>query len=82
MSVLGVRERFEALEGNPGVEGYNYEHFRTKHILSDARANILALGIQPGEPAPDFYLPRADGGYQGLKELRGEPVLIHFGSPT
>ncbi|MDP9380579.1 MAG: hypothetical protein M3Q29_10620 [Chloroflexota bacterium] len=81
-AVPQVRERFEALDRKTSVEDYNYKHFRTKHYLADARANILVIGVQPGEVAPDFYLPRTDGGYQGLTELRGKPVLLRFGSPT
>ncbi len=36
----------------------------------------------PGEVAPDFKLPRAGGGTLRLSELRGRPVLLHFGSFT
>jgi len=50
--------------------------------LSDAQATIEKRGIQSGEMAPDFELTRVDGGTLRLSELRGKPVLLHFGSFT
>lgn len=39
--------------------------------------------LQPGDPAPDFELPRLDGkGSVRLSALRGKPVLLVFGSYT
>ena len=36
-----------------------------------------------GDPAPDFCLPRQDGGYDvRLSALRGQPVVLVFGSYT
>ena len=75
-------QRFVTLKEKLNIEDYNFEHFSTKHLLSDARATIEKRGIQPGETAPDFELPRADGGTLRLSELRGKPVLLHFGSFT
>jgi hypothetical protein len=78
-------------EGAPAVdlpapslppEAYNYEHFRTRHLLSDAAATLQARGIPPGEPAPDFDLPQVGGGTLRLSDLRGRPTLLHFGSYT
>ena len=77
-----ARELFETLESRVGVEGYNYDHFRTTHLLMDARTNIIGRGIQPGELAPDWELPRAGGGTLRLSEMRGRPVLLHLGSPS
>ncbi len=73
---------FATLPEKEGLEEYNFEHFRTKHLLSDAQAIIEKRGIQPGEVAPDFELPRVGGGTLRLSELRGKPVLLHFGSFT
>ncbi|MBA2362795.1 MAG: redoxin domain-containing protein, partial [Chloroflexia bacterium] len=41
---------------------------------------MTSRGIQPGEAAPDFELPQAGGGQLRLSDLRGKPVLLHFGS--
>jgi hypothetical protein len=63
-------------------EEYNYEHFRTRHLLRDAAATLEARGISPGAFAPDFELPRVGGGTLRLGDLRGRPTLLHFGSYT
>jgi len=33
---------------------------------------------QPGDPAPDFELPRTEGGTFSLEEARGSWVVLHF----
>jgi peroxiredoxin Q/BCP len=38
--------------------------------------------VRSGDLAPDFVLPRAGGGMLRLSDLRGMPVLLHFGSFT
>jgi peroxiredoxin Q/BCP len=37
-----------------------------------------SAGIQPGESAPDFALPDADGKLVHLSELLGQPVVLYF----
>jgi hypothetical protein len=64
------------------AEEYNYEHFRISHLLGDARRSVANAGVRPGDLAPDFVLPRAGGGMLRLSDLRGMPVLLHFGSFT
>lgn len=64
------------------VEEYNYRHFRTRDVLRDAEGTLHRRGIQPGELAPDFELPRVRGGTLRLSALRDKPVLLHFGSFT
>jgi thioredoxin-dependent peroxiredoxin len=34
--------------------------------------------LAPGDPAPDFALPDADGNQVSLSALRGKPVIIYF----
>ena len=75
--------RFAALPTREPPADYNFAHFRTKHLVQDGRRTVNAEGIRPGEPAPDFALPRADGtGDVRLSELLTRPVLLHFGSFT
>ena len=64
------------------MQRYNFDHFRTSHLLADVKATLQARGIRPGELAPDFELPRVDGGTLRLSDLRGGPVLLRFGSRT
>jgi hypothetical protein len=63
-------------------DAYNFEHFRTTHLLSDLRATQQQQGIAPGAMAPDFELPRVEGERVRLSELRGRPTLLHVGSFT
>ncbi|MEZ4736489.1 MAG: redoxin domain-containing protein [Caldilineaceae bacterium] len=77
-----IAQRFATLDYRQPSAVYNFEHFRTQHLLSDVQATLAVRGIQPGEQAPDFTLPRSDGGEVQLSALRGKPVLLHFGSPT
>ncbi len=80
MQNTDVALRFVGLENKMSLDEYNFEHFRTKHLLSDAQATIEEQGIKPGEMAPDFQLSRVGGGSLRLSELRGKPVILHFGS--
>jgi hypothetical protein len=77
-----VHERFAELPERMDVETYNFEHFRPKHLIADIQRGVRNDGIQPGEVAPDFALPSATGETFRLSELRGQPVLLHFGSYT
>jgi uncharacterized cupredoxin-like copper-binding protein len=82
MATPEAAHEFAELDKKKGLEDYNYEHFRTKHFLADLMRTLTSRGVQPGEVAPDFELPRSDGGTLRLSTLRGKPTLIHFGSTT
>jgi hypothetical protein len=75
-------QRFAALATKVPFDEYNFEHFRTKHLVRDGKRTVRNHGIRPGELAPDFELPRVGGGTLRLSDLRGRPVLLHFGSFT
>jgi hypothetical protein len=78
----GERPTVTAADRRVGTDEYNFEHFRTRHLLQDVEGTLHRRGIPPGEMAPDFNLPRANGGSLRLSDLRGRPVLLHFGSFT
>lgn len=82
MTITGIGERFATLDTRVPLAQYNYRHFRTVHLLRDAIRTLRTGGIQPGELAPDFELPRTFGGTLRLSETRERPVLLRFGSPT
>jgi hypothetical protein len=82
MNTLPAPERFDRLDEKVDIDEYNFEHFGTRHLLRDGRRTLTRSGIAPGDPAPDFELPRADGGTLRLSNLRGKPVLLRFGSLT
>jgi peroxiredoxin len=46
-----------------------------------ARSKIKRDGLKAGTQAPDFRLPRLDGGELSLTELRGHRLLLVFSSP-
>jgi hypothetical protein len=82
MSTPTATQRFAAQPEESSLDEYNYEHFRARYLLQDGQRTLQVWGIRPGEIAPDFELPRATGGMVRLSELRGAPVLLHFGSFT
>src|SRR5262249_6823751 len=46
-----------------------------------ARSRLNRSGLKPGAVAPEFRLPRIDGGELTLKEFRGRRVLLVFSDP-
>jgi peroxiredoxin len=46
-----------------------------------ARSRLNRNGLKAGTVAPDFNLPRIDGGELSLADLRGERVLLVFSDP-
>lgn len=82
MQTMDVKQCFATLEEKQALDDYNFEHFRTKNLLNDFKRTGTERGIQPGEVAPDFELPRVGGGSLRLSDRRGTPVLLHFGSST
>jgi peroxiredoxin len=47
-----------------------------------AHSKIKRDGLKAGTQAPDFRLPRLDGGELSLSELRGQRLLLVFSSPN
>jgi cytochrome oxidase Cu insertion factor (SCO1/SenC/PrrC family) len=61
---------------------YNFTSFERYILFADLKRSIYRDGVRPGQSAPDFELPKAFGGSLQLSELRGKPVVLHFGSYT
>jgi len=80
MQSIEVASRIDELEARKPPEEYNFEYFTTSILIDDAKRTIFANGICAGEIAPDFELPKVGGGTIRLSDLRGRPVLMHFGS--
>ena len=78
--VRNLAARSDAAPDLTGTE--NYAHYERKHQLADFTRTWRGQGIQPGEEAPDFELQSATGDRVRLSNLRGTPVLLHFGSFT
>ncbi len=82
MTTPNAMQQFNTLPERVPVEDYNLEHFRTIHLLRDARRTLTNQGVPPGALAPDFELPRVGGDAMRLSDLRGRPTILHFGSYT
>jgi cytochrome oxidase Cu insertion factor (SCO1/SenC/PrrC family) len=82
MQAPGAAELFSTLENHVSSNDYNYEHYRTKHLIKDVWMTLTDSGVHPGVLAPDFTLVEAGGEHMRLSDLRGKPVLLHFGSYT
>jgi len=67
---------------NQQLRKYNYTHFWAKHLFADLWRTARGEGVRPGSEAPDFELETTEGERVRLSELRGKPVLLHFGSAT
>lgn len=63
-------------------ERYNYDHFHRQTLGRDAKLAMMPEGPLPGDQAPDFQLQDTEGREWRLSELRGQPVVLMFGSGT
>ena len=60
---------------------YNFDTFgvgKKENFSLIFQTEVVRTGVR----APDFTLPDLDGGEVTLSELRGQPVMIEFGSIT
>jgi peroxiredoxin len=75
-----LETRLNELEfGEPGSNAKDREaRFRKRSL---ARSRIKRDGLKTGMPAPNFRLPRLEGGVLSLEELRGKRVLLIFSDP-
>lgn len=72
-----LEEPTQPVEGDADRSGRSNK-FKA-HDLS--RSKIKRDGLTAGTPAPNFTLPRLEGGELALEDLRGRPVLLIFSDP-
>ncbi len=77
--ITEIERRFTALDENEKSANYNFDHFKPSILIHDLKRTVKAQGIGAGELAPDFELPEVDGAIR-LSDLRGKPLILHFGS--
>jgi peroxiredoxin len=65
----------------PVATGNGAAHHHHEPDPSLARSRLNRSGLKAGALAPDFRLPRLDGGELTLNELRGRRVLLVFSDP-
>jgi peroxiredoxin len=68
-----------ALASKPTSSGNGRRTLPGSRPLTESR--ILRTGLPSGSPAPDFKLPRVDGGELSLSEYRGRSVMLVFSDP-
>jgi peroxiredoxin len=64
------------------ADRYGEADFGRPTSSSLSKSRLKRDGLAPGTPAPDFRLPRVDGGELSLSEFRGRPVLLVFSDPN
>ena len=64
------------------LDQYNFEHYQMKHLLDALWRTARSVGVQPRQLAPDFDLESTTGQRVRLRDLRGQPVVLRFGSFT
>jgi hypothetical protein len=70
--------RPSAIDRLDSTDDFNFRHFRMRHMV----AELLRAGLPPGSEAPDFELQSTEKEQTRLRDLRGQPVLLHFVSYT
>jgi peroxiredoxin len=76
-----ILARLDALEQAASPGAHDASHGRRFGTGSLASSRINRNGLTPGTAAPDFDLPRVDGGTLALREYLGRRVLLVFSSP-
>jgi peroxiredoxin len=83
-----LREQFRQLAAvledqtqAPTPNGSIAKHLRGKANKGLEYSRINRNGLKAGSPAPDFRLPRLNGGELALEEFRGRSVMLVFSDP-
>jgi peroxiredoxin len=74
-------ERAPVHKNGSGASANGSAKHQDKDYRSLAASRLNRKGLKAGETAPDFRLPRIDGGELSLADLRGGRVLLVFSDP-
>lgn len=77
---VGAEPLLELAAAPPSPGSPSAEH-KQQPDPSLTRSRINRSGLKAGETAPEFTLPRIDGGELSLADFRGERVLLVFSDP-
>ncbi|HLK60060.1 MAG TPA: peroxiredoxin family protein [Chthonomonadaceae bacterium] len=77
--LLRVEAIEEVLEQRADAQAHIPASFHAKRALKESKIN--RDGLPAGTPAPDFRLPRLDGGELSLSEYWGQKVMLVFSDP-
>jgi peroxiredoxin len=66
----------------PSAKGNGSVHKGKQPDSSLARSRLNRSGLKAGTAAPEFTLPRVDGGETSLADFRGRHVLLVFSDPN
>jgi peroxiredoxin len=73
--------RVEADGGRPAASAHGNRRTTPAYGSALTQSHILRDGLPAGTTAPDFHLPRLDGGEISLADYRGRRVLLVFSDP-
>lgn len=75
---LAAAPRVRSAVGGSGTDRSRKHHEPDPSL---ARSRLNRSGLKAGTTAPEFKLPRIDGGETALEDFRGEQVLLVFSDP-
>jgi len=82
MEQVNTNDLFRLMPDKLNPDKYNFDRFTRNYFVMDTKWTYSGRGIGPGKIAPDFELTDTEGNRVRLGDLRGKPVLLHFGSFT
>jgi peroxiredoxin len=80
-ALLKLAEKTPVNPNGSGASANGAAKLGEKDYRSLAASRLNRKGLKAGEAAPDFRLPRIDGGELSLSNYRGQRVLLVFSDP-
>jgi peroxiredoxin len=79
-ALLALAEGRDSHASGNGAASDAHKTYQGNRTLVES--HIKRDGLAAGTPAPDFTLPRIEGGELSLSDFRGKPLLIVFSDPN